>query len=166
MTSIPTSTSVTESALIPAHISQVWRKLHPFPCQSIETLHQTQLTLPKDLIKLPTFHHWLSALKSAEENKGTSSETDIIRWTFKDGTVQDVKQEEHSTIHHYITYSVITSEPHLSYTSVLSTIRCFEITSGEHAGGTFVQWTGNFSSDADAGKYSSWSMISSANYNV
>jgi len=39
----------------------------------------------------------------------------------------------------------------LSYTSVISTIRCFAVTSGQHEGATFVQWSGNFSSDADAG---------------
>ena len=52
---------------------------------------------------------------------------------------------------HYITYSVITAKPELSYTSVVSTIRCYAVTSGEHENSTFVEWTGNFSSDADAG---------------
>lgn len=56
------------------------------------------------------------------------------------------------SLNHYITYSIITSEPALSYTSAVSTIRCFAVTSGEHEGATFVQWSGNFSSDADAGK--------------
>ena len=46
--------------------------------------------------KLPDFHNFWSALKSSEEAKGTSPETDIVKWTFKDGTVQEVKQEEHS----------------------------------------------------------------------
>lgn len=63
----------------------------------------------------------------------------------------EVKQEEHSSLNHYITYSVITANPALSYTSVVSTIRCFAVTSGENENSTFVQWTGNFSSDADAG---------------
>ena len=53
------------------------------------------------------------------------------------------------SIDHFITYSVITSQPALSYTSVVSTIRCFPITSGKHAGHTFVTWSGNFSSDAE-----------------
>lgn len=97
------------------------------------------------------FSKWYSALKSSEFVKGASEETDIVKWTFKDGTVLEVKQEEHSTINHSITYSVITSQPELSYTSVLSTIRCFAVTSGEFEGSTFVEWTGNFSSDADAG---------------
>lgn len=56
------------------------------------------------------------------------------------------------TINHYITYGVITAKPELSYTSVLSTIRLYSITSGDLEGSTFVEWTGNFSSDADAGK--------------
>ena len=57
------------------------------------------------------------------------------------------------TINHYITYSVITSSPELTYSSVLSTVRLFPVTSGEHEGSTFVEWTGNFSSDADAGQF-------------
>lgn len=49
------------------------------------------------------------------------------------------------TINHFITYSVISSQPELSYSSVVSTIRCYPITSGEFEGSTFVEWTGNVS---------------------
>ncbi|EMR71083.1 putative secondary metabolism biosynthetic enzyme [Eutypa lata] len=126
--SIPTSTSVVESAVIKAPLSQVWHH-----------------------IKLQNFADWWSALKSSEWVKGASDETDVVKWSFKDGTELEVKQEEHSTINHYITYGVITSKPGLSYTSVLSTIRLFAITSGDLENSTFVEWTGNFSSDADAG---------------
>jgi len=58
---------------------------------------------------------------------------------------------DRQSLGHYITYSVITSQPALSYTSVVSTIRCYSVTSGELEGSTLVEWTGNFSSDADAG---------------
>ncbi|RYP75868.1 hypothetical protein DL771_002132 [Monosporascus sp. 5C6A] len=125
---IPTSTSVVESAVIKAPLSQVW--------------HQ---------IKLQNFSDWWSALKSSDFVKGTSEDTDIVKWTFNDGTELEVKQEEHSTINHYITYSVITSKPELTYSSVLSTIRLYSVTSGDLEGSTFIEWTGNFSSDADAG---------------
>ncbi|KAK1704331.1 uncharacterized protein CLUP02_04434 [Colletotrichum lupini] len=124
---IPTSTSVVESAVIKAPLSHVWH-----------------------FIKLQKFQNFWSALKGSEFVKA-QEETDIVRWTFQDGTVLEVKQEEHSTINHYITYSVITSQPELSYTSVVSTIRCYPVTSGENENSTFVEWTGNFSSDADAG---------------
>ncbi|KAF2143354.1 uncharacterized protein K452DRAFT_247847 [Aplosporella prunicola CBS 121167] len=125
---IPTSTSVVESAVIDAHISHVWH-----------------------LVKLQDFSKFWTKLDKSEFVKGTSPETDIVRWSFKDGTVLEVKQEEHSSIDHYITYSVITAAPELSYSSVVSTVRLFPITSGKNEGHTFVQWTGNFSSDADAG---------------
>ncbi|KAI0377777.1 hypothetical protein F5Y04DRAFT_263668 [Hypomontagnella monticulosa] len=126
--SIPTSTSVVESAVIKAPLSHVWHH-----------------------IKLQDFSNFWSALKSSRYVKGTSDETDVVQWTFNDGTQLEVKQEEHSTINHYITYSIITAKPELSYSSVLSTIRCYAVTSGELEGSTFVEWTGNFSSDADAG---------------
>ncbi|KAF3912057.1 hypothetical protein ABW21_db0202084 [Orbilia brochopaga] len=127
-TVIPTSTSVTESAVINAPLSAVWH-----------------------LIKLHSFADWWSALKSSDAVKGVSEETDVVKWTFKDGTVVEIKQEAHSTIDHYITYSAITSDPAMTYSSVLSTIRLFPITSGPAANSTFVQWSANFSGDADAG---------------
>ncbi|KAH9436409.1 hypothetical protein MCOR02_000081 [Pyricularia oryzae] len=125
---IPTAASVSESAVIDAPPLQVWH-----------------------LIKLQDFSKFWSKLDKSEWIKGASPDTDLVKWTFKDGTVLDVKQEEHSTINHYITYSVITASPELTYTSVLSTIRLYPITSGKHEGSTFVTWSGNFSSDADAG---------------
>ncbi|KAK5164550.1 uncharacterized protein LTR77_009756 [Saxophila tyrrhenica] len=126
--SIPTSTSVVESALIRAPLAHVWH-----------------------FIKLQDFAKFWSAVEKSEFVKGASEETDIVKWTFKDGQAVEIKQEEHSTINHYITYSVITAKPELSYTSVLSTVKCYPVTSGEAEGSTFVEWTGNFSSDADAG---------------
>ncbi|KAH6663031.1 hypothetical protein B0J14DRAFT_609955 [Halenospora varia] len=125
---IPTSTAVTESAIIEAPFSDVWQ-----------------------LIKIENFANFWSALSKSEWVKGASPDTDIVKWTFKDGTVLEVKQEEHSAIDHYITYSVISAQPQLSYSSVVSTVRCFQVTSGKHEGHTFVQWSGNFSGDADAG---------------
>ncbi|KAH7353593.1 hypothetical protein B0T11DRAFT_287076 [Plectosphaerella cucumerina] len=126
-TAIPTSTSVVESAVIKAPLSHVWH-----------------------FIKLRDFQKFWTALKGSEA-VDSQEETDVVRWTFQDGTVLEVKQEEHSTINHYITYSVITSKPELSYTSVVSTIRLFPVTSGDLENSTFIEWTGNFSSDADAG---------------
>ncbi|KAH7002534.1 hypothetical protein EDB80DRAFT_720744 [Ilyonectria destructans] len=125
---IPTATSVLESAVIKAPLSHVWHH-----------------------IKLQDFANFWSALEKSEWVKGASPDTDIVKWTFKDGTVVDVKQEEHSTINHYITYSIISSQPELTYTSAMSTIRCNSVTSGEFEGSTYIEWSGHFSSDADAG---------------
>lgn len=80
----------------------------------------------------------------------TSPEADVVRWKFQDGTEFDVKQEEHSSLNHFITYSVFAANPALSYTSVTSTIRLYPITTGSNEGQTFVVWTANFSNDAGA----------------
>merc|ERR1712093_656863 len=61
-----------------------------------------------------------------------------------------VKKEEHSSIHHYITYSIVSSEPALTFSSVYSTIRVYGITTGSAEGSTFVEWSATFSGDADA----------------
>jgi hypothetical protein len=73
MSAIPTSTSVSESAIIRAPLSHVWH-----------------------LIKIQDFSKFWSALSASEYVKGASEETDIVKWTFKDGSVIEVKQEEHS----------------------------------------------------------------------
>jgi len=125
--SIPTSTHVTESAVISAPFASVWH-----------------------LIKLESFSSFWSALEKSEVVDNKSPDAEIVKWTFKDGDELEVKLEAHSTIDHYITYSVISAKPQLSYSSAVSTIRCFPITSGHHEGETFVQWSGDFSSDADA----------------
>jgi hypothetical protein len=71
--------------------------------------------------------------------------------TFTRSTAPDLTSFFAQTINHYITYSVIAAQPELSYTTVVSTIRCYAVTSGDSEGSTFVEWSGHFSSDADAG---------------
>ncbi|KAG8749816.1 hypothetical protein FRC12_013207 [Ceratobasidium sp. 428] len=140
-TKIPTSTSLTESAVIPFPLDEVWH-----------------------LVKLKSIPKFWSIINSAED-VNVQEEVDAAKWTFKDGTCETVKLEEHScewwyymsdgvvdwmraAIDHFITYSVIDSEPALGYSSVLSQIRLFPITSGDHRGSTFVQWSAQFSGDA------------------
>src|SRR5690349_7141928 len=133
-TAIPTSTSVVESSVIKAPLSHVWHFIKRKP-PSPRTPPSCD---PADRI-VRDFQKFWTALKGSEA-VDSQEETDVVRWTFQDGTVLEVKQEEHSvglpptpwlrlhpdpfqTINHYITYSVITSKSELSYTSVVSTIR-------------------------------------------
>jgi len=83
---IPTSTSVLETAVIRAPLSHVWH-----------------------LIKLADFDKFWSALRKSETVKGASDDTDVVKWTFTDGTVMDVKQEEHSVCKSPITTSQSTN---------------------------------------------------------
>lgn len=71
--SIPTSTSVVESAVIKAPLAHVWH-----------------------YIKLQDFSKFWSAVEKSEFVKGANEETDVVTWTFKDGQQVEVKQEEHS----------------------------------------------------------------------
>ncbi|KAK3987565.1 hypothetical protein QBC44DRAFT_331138 [Cladorrhinum sp. PSN332] len=122
-----TTNEVIESAVILAPLSHVWH-----------------------FIKLGEFDKFWPAIKKAEQVKGVSDDTDVVRWSFQDGNVVEVKQDEHSNLDHFITYSVITSTPELPYSSMVSTIRCWAVTSGDYEASTFVRWTSKFSSDADA----------------
>lgn len=72
-TPIPTATSVVESAVIEAPLSHVWHH-----------------------IKLESFSDFWPAISKSEFVKGTTNDTDVVKWTFKDGTELEVKQEEHS----------------------------------------------------------------------
>lgn len=69
----------------------------------------------------------------------------------QDNSTVVIKQEEHSAIHHYITYSAVSAEPALTYSSVYSTIRVYPVTSGPLENSTFVEWSATFSGDADVG---------------
>lgn len=70
---IPTSTSVVESAVINAPLSHIWH-----------------------YIKLQDFSNFYTGMSKSELVKGANEETDIVKWTFVDGTVLEVKQEEYS----------------------------------------------------------------------
>lgn len=84
MPAIPTTTSVSESAVIDAPFSAVWH-----------------------LIKLQDFSKFWTTLEKSEFVKDASSETDIVKWTFKDGTEQEVKQEEHSVSTFFISFFLL-----------------------------------------------------------
>ncbi|KAK9900409.1 Bet v1-like protein [Cystobasidium minutum MCA 4210] len=126
--SIPSSTSIVESAVIQAPLAKVWH-----------------------LIKLKDLASWWNLVSNVEEVKDSSNEADVYKVTYKDKSTVVIKQEEHSAIHHYITYSAVSAEPALTYSSVYSTIRVYPITSGPMENSTFVEWSATFSSDADSG---------------
>lgn len=62
-----------------------------------------------DLIALPVqnFSAFWSALKQSEVVK-SQEETDLVKWTFNDGTELEVKQEEHSVSNRLPTITMCT----------------------------------------------------------
>ncbi|KAK0636598.1 hypothetical protein B0T17DRAFT_481064 [Bombardia bombarda] len=125
MATIATTNEVIESAVIRAPLSNVWH-----------------------FLKIGEFDKFWPALKSCEPVKGYIDEANVTQWTYQDDTIVNVKLDEHSSIDHFITYSIITAEPSLGYSSVTNTIRCWPVTHGELENSTFVRWSSKFSSDA------------------
>jgi hypothetical protein len=64
---------INESAVINASLSSVWR-----------------------LVKLKEFVNFYTAISKSELVSSANEEKDIVRWTFQDGTVLEVKEEEYS----------------------------------------------------------------------
>lgn len=73
MTTVVTTNEVSVSAVLRAPFTNVWH-----------------------FIKLGDFHKFWRALSKCEKVENTSHDTDVYRWTFKDGTSVEVKQDEHS----------------------------------------------------------------------
>ncbi|TLD18169.1 hypothetical protein PspLS_10355 [Pyricularia sp. CBS 133598] len=121
-----TSTLVTESAVINAPISKVW-----------------------PLIQLRNFQNFFVGINKTEVLPSKDFQPEIIRWTFDDGTVLDVREEEYSNITNCMSFYIVQCQPWgLPYTNVLTTIRLYPITSRAAEGGTFVQWSGHYTADA------------------
>jgi len=143
---ILTSTQVVESTIVDAPLWRVW-----------------------DLVKLENFSKFYSGIGKSECIQPCCDGADVIRWTFHDGMVIEVKREEYSVslcrdtlpinnlrsqaIEHQLAFSIISCQPYkLPYSSVLSTISLYAITSGFAQNSTFVEWSGHYSSDAGAGR--------------
>jgi len=92
---------------------------------------------------------FLNAVSRTDLEAGASSSKvgGIRRVTYRDGTVQRVKLVELSDAEHSVTYDVIESVPAVRYLSAIHTIRLRRVTSVGH---TFVEFTSDYSKDADA----------------
>jgi len=121
---IPSSTHVSESAVVDATIDKVW-------------------CLVSDI----TFS-FSSLVKAVEKDKSLFGGVHVIK--YKDGTSQTIQVVEFSELHHFITYNVVVSEPSVKYTSAVHTIRLRPVTVpvGGVEAQTFVEWTTDFSNDA------------------
>lgn len=117
------STHVQESRVIAARQERVWELIRPL-----------------------TFS-WLSSVKEVKVEQGSSAAEvgSQRRVVYKDGTVQTLKVLELSDINMFVTYELIASEPAISVSSAVHTIRLFPVTFDNTC---LVQWTSDFSNDA------------------
>lgn len=91
---------------------------------------------------------WWGLVESTELVDGLSPKCldSTIRINFKDGHSWTVAMRELSSIHHKITFEVVSCEPEGLVSAAIHSISLERVTSS--GGATFVQWTTDFSSDA------------------
>lgn len=120
---IPGSTRVHESRVLNAPVERVWEVLRPLDFS------------------------WLSnTVKEAKIQNGASAEVGSQRRiTYSDGTDQTVKLLELSDLEYFLTYDVIQSEPAVTVTSALHTLRLRRVT---HDNTTLIEWISDYSNDA------------------
>lgn len=111
-----------ESAVVDAPVEQVWKLVRPLD---------------------------FSFLKGVEVTACQAEDCDRVgacsTVKYPDGTSQTIQRLELSDLKEFVTYQIIASEPAVSYTSQMVTIRCRPITENNT---TLVEWVSLFSNDA------------------
>eukprot|EP00292_Cryptomonas_paramecium_P024198 CAMPEP_0113661852 /NCGR_PEP_ID=MMETSP0038_2-20120614/221_1 /TAXON_ID=2898 /ORGANISM="Cryptomonas paramecium" /LENGTH=143 /DNA_ID=CAMNT_0000576623 /DNA_START=49 /DNA_END=480 /DNA_ORIENTATION=+ /assembly_acc=CAM_ASM_000170 len=114
------SARVHESAVVPAPVSTVWKK-----------------------IRAMDFKWWsLVAATSCESSVDQVGSIHVI--SYKDGSKWTVKLSELSDTDTFLTYELVSSEEPLQVTSAIHTIRLRRITADNT---TLVEWTSDYSAD-------------------
>ena len=115
-------THVRESRVIQASPDQVWAQIRP-------------LTFP-----------FSSSVKECKVTEGTVAEVGSHRRVhYTDGTVQTLKVLEINDLLFQITYELIWSEPAVTVTSAVHTIKLHHVT---YDNSSVVEWTSDYSNDA------------------
>mmetsp|Transcript_28312 Transcript_28312/g.25014 ORF Transcript_28312/g.25014 Transcript_28312/m.25014 type:complete len:159 (-) Transcript_28312:146-622(-) len=126
---IPSSARVWESAILNEGVDKVWAA-----------------------VRAVTFE-WASDVKSVDVNGDKSAVGGTRCINYNDGTKQTVQIMEISDLRRSVTYSVLTSEPAVSYTSATHQIQVREVTNPNEnvKEQTFIEWTSDYSNDAKIG---------------
>lgn len=124
---IPTSTIQSESCVIPVCIDKVWGVFKSFQLDKVLPNH----------------------LKSSEFVSGGPNQLEsVVRLSYADGAVWDLRINEISGAKHTIGYEVISAEPAVTATSIVGRFKFTPVTDENT---TFLQWTTEYSNDVDAG---------------
>lgn len=92
---------------------------------------------------------WSTDVVSATSDGALTVGT-IMTYKYKDGTTQSVQIVELSDLLCFVTYQMVSSTPSVSYTSALFKIQVHEITLPQGDAQAMVEWTTDFTNDADA----------------
>mmetsp|Transcript_47052 Transcript_47052/g.78099 ORF Transcript_47052/g.78099 Transcript_47052/m.78099 type:complete len:158 (-) Transcript_47052:174-647(-) len=123
---IPSSTRVWESTVLNVDIDTVWKA-----------------------IRAVTFK-WASDVKSVDVSGDESAVGGTRTINYNDGTKQTVQIMEISDLRKSVTYSVVSSEPAVSYTSAVHQVSLQEVTNPAEnvKQQCFLEWKSDYSNDA------------------
>jgi len=119
------ATRIWNSAVIEAPIDQVWAELRSFKFAWNPLVTGTDV----------------------EEKKSASEVGAVLRVSYKDKTVQRLKVVEISDLTHTLSWDLIESVPHVTVLSASHTVKLRRIS---ETNTVFIEWTTDFSKDADA----------------
>ena len=123
---VPTSTSNTESSVIGKPIEDLWPTIKAFALDSMAP----------------------GKVESTSWTEGGPGQVGgLVEVSMKNGSKWTYQITEVSDKHHSIGYTLVFAEPALEASSLDGEISLFRVTDGGH---TFVRWTTEFSNDADA----------------
>ena len=122
---VPTACTQTESSVIAVPLSKAWA--------AFRSLKLAQIA--------PKFIASSDYVSGGEGQVGS-----VVRVEYANGGTWELRITEFSEKHHTVAWEVVSTEPALSVTSIEGEFRFFAVTDSDQ---TFVQWTTEFSNDAD-----------------
>ena len=123
---VPTSCSQTESTVLEVPLLTAWKHFRDFKLAELAP----------------------NKVSSTEFTDGAAGQVgSLVRLTYADGAVFDVRITEISDKYHRIAFELINAEPAATASSAETELEFLAITSDDH---TFVRWTTEYSNDADA----------------
>lgn len=123
---------------------------HVTSCHQVEsTVLSTPLESVWDKLKSFHFHKFLSThIKSVKFTNGSQTEVgSVFDVEYVDGSVWTFRILEISDIRHSISYEVISANPNVGFTSMVTFIKLMKVTEDNS---TFISWETDFSNDVNS----------------
>ncbi|KAK7419942.1 hypothetical protein QQZ08_010645 [Neonectria magnoliae] len=121
----------------------------PFVAVSAVVEHPIEMVW--DAVQMHNFHKWYRPVARSYKLPNEDASVEIVRWEFNaifEENSCDFEIMARDKINYTLSYYVHDSLKPLKYAASASSIKLFPITFGEHKGHTFMQYTGEFASDA------------------
>jgi hypothetical protein len=119
-------------------------------CHQVEsTVLTAQIEKVWEILKSFNFHKFLSThVKNTKFTSGSAVEVgSVFEIEYADGSVWTFRIIELSELRHVIAYELISANPSIDFTSMVTFIKLLKVTDGNH---TYVSWETDFSNDINS----------------